>query len=127
MSPLPEGERRRLLALIGITLYERRLSPPSRRSCVVVRLDRAKEDLTPEQRRVLSRLLKALAWEGAFRAEVPEDERVVLELALGVPASGRAERTVRGEPIDRLAESEGARRALWQRIAPHLPLPGAGS
>lgn len=120
MSGLASIRRRRVLAWLGIELYQRR----RRRPCVLIRLDRPKQALSPDERRVLSRLLKALEWQGPFRDQVQEGERVVLEIALGVPASGRAERFVQGEPIDRLAVSEQARRALWQRIAPLLPLPG---
>ncbi len=119
MSVLSGSERRRLLALMGIEVYERRRLD----ACVLVRLDRPKQQLAPEERRVLARLLKALDWEGPFREQALAGERVVLELALGVRASGRAERSVEGEPIDRLSASEAVRRELWQRIAPLLPLP----
>lgn len=119
MSVLSGSDRRRLLALMGIEVYERRCPA----ACVLVRLDRPKQQLAPEERRVLARLLRALDWDGPFREQAQNGERVVLELALGVRASGRAERSVEGESIDRLRASEAARRELWRRIAPLLPLP----
>lgn len=75
MSALPEAERRRLLALMGLTLYERRLSPAPPANVVLVRLDRPKQALTVEERRVLARLLKALEWEGPFRERAEAGER----------------------------------------------------
>ncbi|GIX32823.1 MAG: hypothetical protein KatS3mg125_0779 [Lysobacterales bacterium] len=122
MSALPEAERRRLLALMGLTLYERRLSPAPPANVVLVRLDRPKQALTVEERRVLARLLKALEWEGPFRERAEAGERPLLELALGVAASGCAERSVEGDSVSVLAASAEARRALWRRLEPHLPL-----
>jgi hypothetical protein len=122
---LAAAERLRVLSLMGIDVYLPRQSATTvdapAEACILIRLDRPKDALDAEQKRMLGNILKAVEWTGAFRQDDPQGDRAVLEIAFGVPGSGRAEATIEAAAVDRLAADEGLKRALWAQIKAELP------
>jgi hypothetical protein len=130
---LAASERRRLLSLMDIDVYLPRAdvagpavvadpaSTASTTPCILIRLDRPKHALDADQKRMLGNILKAMQWTGTFRQDDPQGDRAVLEIAFGVPASGKAEVSIETDAVDRLAAEDGRKRTLWIRLKAELP------
>lgn len=120
---LAAAQRLRMLALMDIDVYVPRSAASGARPslCILIRLDRAKSALSPEQRSMLGNILKAMEWNGEFRQDDPQGDRAVLEIAFGVPASGAAEVSVETDAVDRLVADNARKKLLWSRLKAELP------